>query len=109
MRCLIIKRGDIIITATVLSVAVIIGLILIFTSKSGEKVIIKEDNRVTYTLYLHTDKTVSLSGNTVEIKNGRVDVTNATCKNQICVKHKQISNKGESIVCLPNKVIVEIK
>ena len=92
-----------------MSVAVIIGLILIFISKSGKKVIIKEDNRVTYTLSLHTDKTVSLSGNTVEIKNGRVDVINANCKNQICVKHKQISKKGESIVCLPNKVIVEIK
>ena len=62
-----------------------------------------------YELPLSEDKKVELAGNTIEIKNGKADITAATCKNQICVKHKKIEKKGESIVCLPNKVIVEIK
>ena len=104
-----IKRGDIIITATVLLVAVILGVCIFLFSSSGEKVVIKQDNKVVYELPLSEDKEIKLSGNTIEIKGGKVDVTNASCKNQICVKHKKIENKGENIVCLPNKVIVEIK
>ena len=33
----------------------------------------------------------------------------STCKNQICVEHGKISLKGDSIVCLPNRVVVEIE
>jgi hypothetical protein len=33
----------------------------------------------------------------------------ASCKNQVCVDHGAISLKGDSIVCLPNRVVVEIK
>ena len=32
----------------------------------------------------------------------------ADCPDQICVRHKAISKSGESIVCLPHKVVVEI-
>ena len=103
------KKGDIIITATVLAAAVTVTLITLFFSSSGEKVVIKEENKVLYELSLYENCVIELSGNTVEIKNGKVDVIEANCKNQICVKHREIDKKGETIVCLPNKVIVEIK
>ena len=106
---LLIKRGDIIITATVLLVAVTLEFIIFFGSSSGKSVTIKQHDELLYEVPLEEDKTITLESNTVEIKDGKVDVTNATCKNQVCVKHKKISQKGESIVCLPNKVIVEIK
>jgi len=103
------KRGDIIITATVVLAAAILGLVITFTASAGRKVVIKQNNEVLYELQLAKDEKIELEGNTVEIKNGEVDVINASCKNQICVRHKKINKKGESIVCLPNKVIVEIK
>lgn len=71
--------------------------------------VIKQDNKVLHELSLSQNRTIELEGNTIEIKNGKADVTKATCKNQICVRHKIIENKGESIVCIPNGVIVEIK
>lgn len=46
--------------------------------------------------------------NIVEIKNGMVSVIEASCRNQICVKHSPISRSGESIVCLPNRLVVRI-
>ena len=103
------KRGDIITATTVLVVAAVLGLCLFVFSSSGDKVIIKQNNEIVYELSLSKNKTVELAGNTVEIKDGKADVTKASCKNQICVKHRKIEKKGESIVCLPNKVIVEIK
>ncbi len=49
------------------------------------------------------------SYNTVRIKDGKVSVTEASCKNQVCVKHAAISAAGESIVCLPNRLVVSIE
>ncbi|MBQ6623949.1 MAG: NusG domain II-containing protein [Mogibacterium sp.] len=47
--------------------------------------------------------------NAVTIKGGSVTVSSASCKNQVCVKHGSISKSGESIVCLPNRLIVTIE
>ncbi len=47
--------------------------------------------------------------NVVEIKSGSVTVTEASCKNQVCVRHGAISKSGESIVCLPNRLVVRIE
>lgn len=46
--------------------------------------------------------------NVVTISSGSVSVTEASCKNQVCVKHGAISMTGESIVCLPNRLVVRI-
>ena len=47
--------------------------------------------------------------NVVVISGGTVSVTEASCKNQVCVKHGAISRPGESIVCLPNRMVVRIE
>ena len=47
--------------------------------------------------------------NVVEISGGTVSVTEASCKNQVCVRHGAISKTGESIVCLPNRLVVRIQ
>lgn len=104
-----IKRSDIIIFAAVIAAAAAIFGIFRLNESNGTSVLITESNQTVYKGSIHTDKTVKLSGNTVVIKNGYATVSKADCKNQICVKHKKISKKGETIVCLPNKVIVEIK
>jgi hypothetical protein len=33
----------------------------------------------------------------------------ASCPDQICVKHKAIYKNGETIICLPNEVFVEVE
>ncbi len=48
------------------------------------------------------------SYNRLEIKDGRADITEASCPDKICVDHRPVSRRGESLVCLPNKVVVEI-
>ena len=42
------------------------------------------------------------------IENGEVYMESADCPNQICVHHSAISHNGETIVCLPNRVIIEV-
>lgn len=49
------------------------------------------------------------SYNILEIKNGEADITQASCPDRYCVNHRKISKNKESIICLPNKVIVTIE
>ena len=103
------KKGDILIIITVLAAAIASSALLFAAKGSGRSVIVKENNETVYKGSLYENKVIKLSGNTVEIKDGAVTVTKADCKNQICVNHAAITEKGESIICLPNKVIAEIE
>lgn len=47
--------------------------------------------------------------NLIEIGDERVRVIEADCPDKIDVKQGYISNIGETIVCLPNKMVIEIK
>ena len=49
------------------------------------------------------------SYNVLEIKNGEADISEASCPDKICVRHREVSKKDQNIVCLPNKVIVTIE
>lgn len=66
----------------------------------------------TYDLSKDQEIPIMINGketNHLIIKNGKADVTEADCPDQICVDQKAISKEGETIVCLPNKVVVEVK
>lgn len=47
--------------------------------------------------------------NTVVITDGRIYVECADCKDQICVEHAPIGCAHELIVCLPHRLVIEIK
>ena len=63
-----------------------------------------------YPLDKDIDVEVSREGhlNIVSIQNNTVHMDFSDCKNQSCVYTGEISTAGETIVCLPNFVIVEI-
>ena len=47
--------------------------------------------------------------NKYKIKDGKVYMTEADCNDKICVNTKPVFKPGESIVCLPHKVVLIIK
>ena len=46
--------------------------------------------------------------NRLVIKDGAVHMEEASCPDKVCIKQGTISKTGQSIVCLPNRVIVTI-
>ncbi len=52
--------------------------------------------------------TETVGYNLVSVRDGAVSVEAADCRDQICVRHKPISKAGESVICLPHRLIVEI-
>ncbi len=45
---------------------------------------------------------------TLRISDGSVDVAQSSCPDLLCVKHRRIRRAGESIICLPNRVAIEV-
>jgi len=50
-----------------------------------------------------------LGTNTVLIVGQTIRIKDADCKDKICVQEGAISKPGETIVCLPHKVLIEVK
>lgn len=46
--------------------------------------------------------------NLCRIRDGRVTMTEATCPDHLCIRQKAIDIRGGTIVCLPNKVVLDI-
>lgn len=104
------KKMDIVLCFAVLAIA---GCCLLGYSYLGKekaaRVIVEQDGEVVGEYSLEDDKEIKINEtNVLTIKEGHVDMTWADCRDQICVKHKSISKNGETIVCLPNKIIVTV-
>lgn len=55
------------------------------------------------------DIKTSYGYNTLEIKDQYIKVIDADCRDKICEKSGFISEPGQIIVCLPHKLMIEIK
>ncbi len=47
--------------------------------------------------------------NILKIQDGKADMIEASCPDKVCVRQHPVSGQGESLVCLPNQVVVEIQ
>ena len=47
--------------------------------------------------------------NLILIEDGKVSVADADCPDQLCVRQRSISGNGESIICLPHRLVVQIE
>ncbi len=107
------KKADLII---IVSVAVIVGVLSFFlyyvNSGSGNTVTVEKNGEIIQTLSLDEDfeKQYDFDGetNTLIIKDGKAMVTEANCPDGICANHKPISRAGESIICLPHKLVITV-
>ncbi|MDO5145958.1 MAG: NusG domain II-containing protein [Eubacteriales bacterium] len=87
-------------------------LCLRFFQREGKMVQISVEGTVTECYPLGEDRTVEIAGaggkNILSIAGGCASMTGADCPDKICVSHREVRSVGETIVCLPHKVVVEI-
>ena len=79
----------------------------------GQKIVIKVDGNIYRECDISRDEVIEVEGfeggfNRVEIKDGQVSVTDADCPDKTCVKTGRIKDHGQTIVCLPHRVVVEV-
>ncbi len=109
------RRNDVIFIAALLLAVALIGLAFFLLRGEGDTVTVTVDKARYGTYSLSEDATVEIRTgangeelNILVIKDGKAYVETATCPDGICAAHKPISRDGESIVCLPHKVVITV-
>jgi hypothetical protein len=106
-------KNDIIFISFLLVVVLIFGLVLYLTQTKGDTVVVTVDGALFGEYPIDEDEQIEIKSqngeNLLVIKDKTADVISASCPDGICVHHRPIQNGGESIICLPNKVVVEIR
>ncbi len=82
--------------------------------KSGETVEITLHGKPYGVYALSEDRVILVedpdrdAANIVEISGGKVHMSEADCPDKLCVRQGEISRDRQTIVCLPNQVIVTV-
>lgn len=109
---LMIKRADIVLAIILIILGGMISYISAFNSNQGDTVLITVDGKEFGKYSLGEDKTITVKQkdhiNKVIIKDGTVAMNFSDCPNQVCVHAGKISRTSQSVVCLPNRVMVQI-
>ncbi len=108
-------KRDLILFAVIIA-AGLIGMAVLYLrpAVTSGTVEVAVDGVVTMTLPLSEDTEVRIDGvnggeNLLVIEDGKAKIISASCPDGVCVRHYAISRDGESIICLPNRVVVTIR
>ncbi len=108
-------RNDLIFIGALVLVVCLLGLAFFFFRGEGDAVTVEVDGKPFGTYPLSEPRTVEIRTgeggeelNLLVIKDGKAYVETATCPDGICAAHKPISREGESIVCLPHRVVITV-
>ena len=103
------KKKEAIFIASILVIAGILGLgFRISGQRSHNTIRITVDGKEFGTYSLSKDQVIHIGDtNVCEIKDGQARMISAQCPDHLCMKQKAIDEKGGTIVCLPNKVVIE--
>ncbi len=80
----------------------------------GEKAktaLVYKDNTLLKTLSLNEDTSFDINGKyklTITVKNGEIFVSQSSCPCKTCKNFGKLSKKGQTAVCLPSNVRIEL-
>jgi len=109
------KRNDLILTGTLLGVALVLFLVMFFVKKNtvqGEAVVLIEGEE--YGRYpLSEPGEIQIPGvlgnNVLTIRDGKAHMSAAVCPDKICMGFGEIHYNTEMIVCRPGSIVVIIE
>ena len=107
-----IKKADIVLLIIILVVGIPLSVLSLTEGIGGDKVLISLDGEIYGVYPLGEDREIDVTEdghtNHITIKDGQVSMSYSTCRNQVCVNTGAISETKDAIVCLPNRVVMEI-
>lgn len=107
-------KNDILFIGGIFCVALLFLLLFgLFHGKKGAYVEVTVDGKLYGTYSLMEEQEIPIKGkekvtNTLTIKDGKAKMTDADCPDHLCMHQKAISKENETIVCLPNKIVVKV-
>ncbi len=108
-----IKPGDIILSIALLIVSLMCMWMIIHGKTSGEEADIYLDGKLVQTVRLNKNQNIELVSTlgeiNIHVNNHKIWIHQVACPDQTCKKMGKITKTGETIVCVPNKLVIVIK
>jgi hypothetical protein len=108
-------KNDIILAVVIVLIAAAGLLLFVFNREQGSTVSVKVDGQQVASYPLNENREVSIKTgdndehiNVLVIKDGKASISEADCPDKICVETRAVSYVGETVVCLPHKLVIEI-
>ena len=106
------RKADLLLLAAALVFGAVLAAVLLLRSPGGT-VQVRVAGAVTAGYPLDVDASYTITGanggtNLLVIEDGAARIEEASCPDGVCVHTGRIRRNGQSIVCLPNQVVVEI-
>ncbi len=80
-----------------------------FFQSEGAAVVVQVDGDIYGTYPLNQDQTIYINDtNVLVIADGKACMSEADCPDGLCIRQGSISLSGTMIVCLPNRVVVQV-
>lgn len=109
----LLKKADMVLLFLVIIMAVIGTIYINLSKKQGKEVCISIDGKIKKTFPISDDIEYEIKTdegtNLLVIKDGMASVVKADCKDKVCVNYAPISETDETIICLPHKLVIEIR
>ena len=108
------KKRDIILIVSLLVVGIIALVIWHFIySVDGKYVTIEQRDNLIRIYPLNVDKEIEIEHrgevvNKIVIEDGYCYMEEAECPDHLCIKQGKVNKSGQTIVCLPNRVVVTV-
>ena len=104
------------IPATLSALLSLLAVLLFLFSDEGDRVVVTVNGEVyaTYALSENVEVDIRTGANGEQlnrlvIRDGQATVETASCPDGICAAHHPVSRDGESIICLPHKVVISVE
>ena len=110
-----IRKGDIIVIVGLifLSFGLNFAINKISTGYEGDFLVVEQDGKVIEKLPMDedTEYKVEYGGhyNTIIIKDKKAYIKEADCQDQICTHMHPIEKEGQTIICLPHRLFLELE
>lgn len=106
------RKADLLLLAAALVFGAVLAAVLLLRFPGGT-VQVRVAGAVTAGYPLDVDASYTITGanggtNLLVIEDGAARIEEASCPDGVCVHTGRIRRNGQSIVCLPNQVVVEI-
>lgn len=107
------NKKDVVLVLIILTAAGIIYAFTFFLKSDGGIVQVYVDGALKESFSLNEEKDILIEGyqggmNRLVIHNGKASIVEADCPDHLCVKQAAIYRNGESIICLPHRIVIQI-
>ena len=104
------KKKDLVVIGVILAVILLSFALMQLFKKDGDYVLVRVEGKEVARYSLQIDGEYQLNGgtNVLKIQDGKAYLIYADCPDHLCINQGKISQNGQTITCLPNRIVITV-